>query len=540
MLYFTVEELGPQQSLTPEGFLLCRKTPIGRLGMQTYAPEEIADENGKPLMEPVDGVIRVDRVAAEVFHPRSMASARGKAMVDEHPRDDDGILLDVTPENWVDLAIGQVLDVYRGEGIEDDLLFADLQFTVARGISLVQGGKRQLSIGYNCDYYQTAPGRAEQRNIVINHIALVENGRCGPRCAIGDSRTGGSTMADATVKTIKDLILRAFKAKTADEVEKLADEAAAMTSGAHETHVHVHPAGAAAARDAGEEKDKDGKDKDDEDDDEKKKARDARRSARDAKRGTMAADDVEAIGTRFDALEEQYEDVVAELDDAKETLADLCDALGVGQDEMTAARDARRGKAGDKARDARRSRDARDAARKARDDGKEKDDDKDKEIEGHLKEEAPAGTGDKAAKARDSAYLSESYQDTVAMAEIIAPGIEVPEFKLAERPTKTFDDICGLRKRAVTTAYATADGKEFIDTFLGRNRVFDAAALRCETAKSIFTAYGMLRKKLVTADQTAGVAAITSRAPMAIGGTVKTQDDLNKLYAEHYSKNPAA
>ncbi len=82
--------------------------------------------------------------------------------------------------NFVCLLLG------RQRFIEDDILLADLLITDKAAIESVRAGLREVSCGYDADYEQIEPGRGRQRNIIGNHVALVEKGRCGSRCAIGD------------------------------------------------------------------------------------------------------------------------------------------------------------------------------------------------------------------------------------------------------------------------------------------------------------------------------------------------------------------
>ena len=546
MEYFTTGTLGSSQSFTPEGFLICRDTPIGRLGTQLYAETEILGDDGEPLIEAVDGVVRVNRVAEEVFNPVSMATARGKPVVNDHPQGENGELLDVTPDNWRDLAIGSVLDLRRGVGVEDDVLLADLQITDAKAIQLVREGKRQLSIGYNCDYYQTAPGRAEQRNIVVNHVALVEQGRCGPRCAIGDSAAGVKTMAAKNWLT--KLLLRAHMADSAEEVAALAKEAPAEAlagekpgGSGHETHLHIHNGPKPRDNERGGEDDREDKrevSEGREGREERQRGADRTRSLRDRLRGgrdrTRGRDDeggeTDAISERFEALEEQHQDQDARLSEIEDMLVELLGDEG-GEGEEGGMRDARRGQVGlrdrirDRRRDKSRGRDANEA-----------DPDKERPIEGDLEEEAPEGTGDRARRARDSAYLAPAFRETVAMAEIIAPGIELPTFDVNRKPVRTFDDICGLRKRAVIAAYATADGRALITDFLGRGRAFDARTLQCKQALSIFSHLGAVKKATNTRDAAGpGSLPASSVGAVPVGGSVKSVDDLNELFNKHYA-----
>lgn len=175
--YYIDEKLSENQALTPEGFLLCKNVPIARTGEQLYTADEIG-------LEPRgDGLVKIIRDADEVFRPETLASFEGKPVTIDHP---DGV---VTPRNWRQLTVGTVQNVRRGDGIQDDLLLADLLITDQRGIEAVRGGLREVSCGYDAEYVQDGPGIGKQKDIIGNHVALVERGRAGPRCSIQDKET---------------------------------------------------------------------------------------------------------------------------------------------------------------------------------------------------------------------------------------------------------------------------------------------------------------------------------------------------------------
>ncbi|MBT2142691.1 DUF2213 domain-containing protein [Rhodanobacter sp. LX-100] len=217
--YYTVSKLGPKRSLTPEGYLLCEDVPVARTGEMLYAEGEIVGGDGEMIAGDNTGIVRVSRGPEDLFRPQTIASFEGKPVTLSHPDEFVG------PANIRNFAVGTMFNVRRGTGIEDDLMLADLLITEQGAIKAVQDdGIEEVSNGYEADYDQAEPGRAVQRNIVGNHVALVERGRCGPRCAIGDE-----DMAKKTGKSkFGDLLMRAFKAKDADEVEKLASEAESM------------------------------------------------------------------------------------------------------------------------------------------------------------------------------------------------------------------------------------------------------------------------------------------------------------------------
>lgn len=174
------ERIGANQSITPEGFLICESVPIARTGLMVYGAGEILSEDGEALQAGSDGIIRVMRDEDQVFHPDTIASFMGKPVTDDHPSES------VTPANWRRVSIGEAHNVRRGEGMYSDCLVADLLIKDADAIKAVRDGKREVSCGYDADYEQSEPGRARQFNIIGNHVALVDRGRCGPRCSIGD------------------------------------------------------------------------------------------------------------------------------------------------------------------------------------------------------------------------------------------------------------------------------------------------------------------------------------------------------------------
>src|SRR5260364_442906 len=134
MQFFTVEPLGPKQSLTPEGFLVCHDVPIARTGTMAYAALEL------PQLEAgADGIVWTERPPEVVCGVESMASFEGKPVTLDHP----DVL--VTPHNWNTLAKGVTQHVRRGEGEQDGLLLADLLITDAFAMEQVRAGLRVKS-----------------------------------------------------------------------------------------------------------------------------------------------------------------------------------------------------------------------------------------------------------------------------------------------------------------------------------------------------------------------------------------------------------
>lgn len=448
MKFHTTEKLGPKQSLTPEGYLLCLDVPLARTGMMIYGPDET------PIKAGADGLVRIFREDSEVFNEITLASANGKSVVNEHP---DG---DVIPDNWLQLTKGICLNPRRGLGTIDDLMVGDLLITTPDEIEAVQAGKREISLGYDADYEQTAEGAGKQTNIIINHIALVEAGRCGPRCAIGDHKPNETQSLTKEPKmagkksSVLDMLMKAFKAKDAEEVEELAkgmkDEEGVMTSGTEgETHIHIHnnsdpiPPTSTTG--------------DDEDPDEDKKTSDAEMTA-----WRSSTDE------RLDALEKG----------------------------MTQTGD------GD-----------------------------DPETMDEMEKEVPAEvTKDQARKAKDSAFLVDSFQETVSLAEIIAPGIRIPTFDRAARPAQSLKSICSLRSQALDLGYAQPATRGLIDELLA-GKTLDTKKMTCDATRSLFRSVAALKK----ADNKKTNFSATDNENLQTRG-VKSIADLNKLNADFYAK----
>ncbi len=148
---------------TPQGFLRADATPT-RCGVFTYRLG--------------DGSIRKElRHPDEVFKADSLATLQNAPLTDNHPQGA------VTADNAQSLSRGYVCDAAQAEG---DHVRTAILITDSAQIKRAKSGKRELSCGYNCDHDET-PGEYEgerydaiQRNIVYNHVALVDAGRAGP------------------------------------------------------------------------------------------------------------------------------------------------------------------------------------------------------------------------------------------------------------------------------------------------------------------------------------------------------------------------
>ncbi|NEG57971.1 DUF2213 domain-containing protein [Pantoea agglomerans] len=209
MQYFYTTRLGNTRFEMADGSLLCKDVPIARIGAQVYDESELPGIVGDE-----DGEIVVTRDADEVFRPETLASFEGMAFTLGHPKDM------VNPGNWKEHAHGHIQNVRRGTGNQSDLMLGDIHIKTAEGIQKVMDGQDQISMGYDAEYEQQAPGQARQHTIIGNHCASVPNGRAGIRCSIGDS-TFMTTKNQGWFSQLK----RAIKTKDADSLADLVDNA---------------------------------------------------------------------------------------------------------------------------------------------------------------------------------------------------------------------------------------------------------------------------------------------------------------------------
>jgi len=466
MRFYSEEQLSEHQSLTPEGYLVVIDVPLARTGVLIYGPGET------PVSTGPDGHVKIYRDPEDVFHPDHLASIAGKSVVNDHPSED------VTPENFKRYHVGHALNVRRGEGASIDLILADLIIMDPQAIKDIQSGKREVSMGYDCDYEEIEPGIGKQHNIIANHIALVEAGRCGVRCSIKDHQTKvGGTMGlkitsllgkilrrakigDRAVKDLEEELEKAKKEGADDEavaeLEGVLKEAKSDDSGddtiegGEGVHVHIH---------GGESDDT--------------KVRD---------------EDMTAFMEQNEADHSEFR---SRLDALEAALAGMGDAGAQASADSEA----------------------------------------EKALEQELEEEAPAGAKDSARKARDSQFLGDSFQDTVVGAEILAPGIRFPAFD-AKAPAKdSLNTICNLRRKALDLAYLTPEGRGIVEDLNG-NKALDLPAMSCGEVRTLFRGAVAAKK---AANNAAGK---TNDAPRGVntGSKIQTIGDFNKALAEHWAK----
>jgi uncharacterized protein len=99
--------------------------------------------------------------------------------------------------------------------------------------------------------------------------------------------------------------------------------------------------------------------------------------------------------------------------------------------------------------------------------------------------------------ARDSAGLSETWMDTMALAEIINPGVRVPTFDRSARAALTLDQMCRFRRRTLNTVYDTdTDMHNLIDNLVDSpNGYSPTARMTCDSVTALFRSVAQVKRE---------------------------------------------
>jgi len=459
----TTEKISDNRERLPNGNLLCRNVPVARVGVLIYGPGEV------PVKPGTNGVSYVERTADTLFDARTIGSIMGAAVTIDHPT------VDVDPSNWRQLSCGYALNVRRGEGADEDVILADLMVTDRRTIDAIEQGLVEVSLGYDADYLDVGGGLGKQFNILGNHIALVRKGRCGPRCAIGDSAFQSPQPATqkerqmatqrAKIRGVRrtldhDTLVEAARQRFADAQSELEElEAAGGEDADTDTHIHVHTGDGAPTRDAA----------------------------------------MVALDERVTGIEGNVSEILTLL---KAKVGD--GAPPTETDEEKTAREAKEAKEKGKTGDA-------------------EFDEPDNTEEG---------------KTRDSAALATSYTQMLAQAEILVPGFKVPTFDATYSRAKTVDRMCATRRKVLDTAYGTPEGKLLIEGVNG-GQPFDCIGIDCVATATLFKAAAAAKATANNTTATRDSQRVPTPVPAGpVNKTIAEINAANKAFWESQAKAP--
>lgn len=216
-----------KRTYTDEGFLLVPGR-VARTGTQEY----LASELGLTDRQPNDIVI-VHRPESSVFEQESLDSYLSADITVEHPV----VMVDADTHNLVSVG------VVRGPGKRDgDFVTVDLMIKSRDAINAVESGKVQLSAGYTAIYDEApedSPYDFIQREIRVNHVALVDRARAGAQARLFDNKPEKITMVTVTLDSgrtveVQDAATATLVTDTIERLTKRATDAEQATIDVHE------------------------------------------------------------------------------------------------------------------------------------------------------------------------------------------------------------------------------------------------------------------------------------------------------------------
>lgn len=209
-------------TLDERGYLVTT-AKLARIGSMEYLGIEIGKEPNQ--------VYDVHVTSDDLFNDATMKSFEHMPVTIEHPEEQE-----VTASNWDELSVGHISNIRPDP--TNEYLLGDVVINSPKAIKLIQDGKVEVSCGYDAELIED-DGIIKKVNIKGNHLAIVDEGRCGEKCKLGDS-TMKKTLADSLrglfkpKPTAKKTTLADSKKRLADAqgeyTQKLADLAALVSS----------------------------------------------------------------------------------------------------------------------------------------------------------------------------------------------------------------------------------------------------------------------------------------------------------------------
>lgn len=185
------------QFTTDERGYLTTTAKLARIGAMQYLGEEIGKTPNK--------VYDVYVEAEDLFSPETIKSFENTPVTIEHPEE-----MFVDSSNWHELAVGHITNIRPDAS--NEYLLGDVVINSPKAIEVIRDGKIEVSCGYDAELID-ANGKIKKANIKGNHLAIVDEGRCGDKCKLGD---GKPTMK----KTLKDSLVGLFSKKQPARTKK--------------------------------------------------------------------------------------------------------------------------------------------------------------------------------------------------------------------------------------------------------------------------------------------------------------------------------
>lgn len=192
-----------------------KDNPLSKVGVFPYLGRTISED-----LEP-DKIYQVLRPEEELNSETTLYSFKLIPIVDDHTMLGTREGMQPAEEKGVHGVIGD--DVY----FKDGTIFGDLKIFSETLKEEIENGKKELSMGYFCDYelsqgeYEGQPYQAIQRNLRINHVALVDEGRMGADVRVLDHKFTCDTIKEINQMTLKTNKKSLQKSALDEDIEEI-------------------------------------------------------------------------------------------------------------------------------------------------------------------------------------------------------------------------------------------------------------------------------------------------------------------------------
>jgi uncharacterized protein len=166
------------------GFVEIKKNPLTKVGVFSYLGAQLSDK-----LDPTR-IYKVYRSAEELKKPEFIASLKLKPIIDEHEMI-GGLTDEYSPaeRKGIHGVVGE--EVYFDD--TDGHIKGNVVFYSRSLLNEIESGKNEVSMGYRCTYvkengvFNGESYDVAQKDLIANHVAIVQNGRSGSSVAVLDS-----------------------------------------------------------------------------------------------------------------------------------------------------------------------------------------------------------------------------------------------------------------------------------------------------------------------------------------------------------------
>lgn len=190
--------------LTDQGYLVSEGVKLARVGPMEYLGSDL----GKNPREVYDVYVEAD----QLFNDATIQSFNNTPMSIQHPEE-----MEINSKNWEELAVGHITNIRPSEDLQ--FLLGDAIVNSSKAITTIQDGMIEVSCGYDADI-EEINGKLTKVNIRGNHLAIVDEGRCGSECKLNLNDGKPKKMADKRTMMQK---LLGIKPKVAKVSTKFGD-----------------------------------------------------------------------------------------------------------------------------------------------------------------------------------------------------------------------------------------------------------------------------------------------------------------------------